>query len=265
MPYANNNGVRIYYEIEGNGPPLVLAHPITASLNSWKRDKFPDALRNDFQLILFDARGHGQSDKPREASAYAVTIMANDVLTLLDTIGIRTAHYFGYSMGAKIGFWLATHHTDRFNSFILGGTTPYSYPEIGIKAMDNMITGLKLQIADPEAHLQRLQSRLGRTLTEQEKKARLSNNPEGILSIITSFLNWPPLTDEELAEISLPCLVFCGELDEGGFHAGAKESVDHIPQARFISFPGLNHFQAGSRSDLILPHIKEFLEQVSKI
>jgi pimeloyl-ACP methyl ester carboxylesterase len=104
MPYANNNGVKIYYEVEGEGPPLVLAHPLTASLNSWKRDKFPDALRKDFQLILFDARGHGQSDKPGEASAYAVTTMANDVLTLLDTIGIRTTHYFGYSMGAKIGF-----------------------------------------------------------------------------------------------------------------------------------------------------------------
>lgn len=264
MPYVSNNGVKIYYEVEGQGPPLVLAHPLSASLSSWKRDKYPDALRNDFQLILFDARGHGQSDKPREASACDVTIMASDVLILLDNIGIRKVHYFGYSMGSRIGFWLATHHAERFNSFILAGMTPYSYPEIMIRALNDMIAGLKLQITDPEAYLQRLQSRLGRTLNDQEKKARLSNDPEGTISVITSFLNWPSLTDNELAGISLPCLVFCGELDEGGFHAGAKESANHIPKAKFVSFPGLNHYQAQAKSELVLPHVKEFLARVSK-
>jgi len=72
------------------------------------------------------------------------------------------------------------------------------------------------------------------------------------------------MTDEELASISQPCLVFCGELDTGGFHPGAKESANHIPNAEFLSFPGLDHGTAFSRSDLTLPPVKQFLARVSK-
>jgi hypothetical protein len=70
LPYANNNGVKIYYEVEGEGPPLVLGHGLSGTLNHWWRLGYVDALRHDFRLILFDARGHGRSDKPHESSAY---------------------------------------------------------------------------------------------------------------------------------------------------------------------------------------------------
>ena len=67
MPYVNSNGVHIYYELEGQGPPLVLAHGGTGSLGAWRQYGYTDALRREFQLILFDARGHGRSDRPHEA------------------------------------------------------------------------------------------------------------------------------------------------------------------------------------------------------
>ncbi len=71
MPYASNQGVHIYYEVEGQGAPLVMAHGMGAGgdLNAWRRTGYTDALKDEFQLILFDFRGHGQSDRPHEVSA----------------------------------------------------------------------------------------------------------------------------------------------------------------------------------------------------
>lgn len=89
MPYVNNYGVKTYYELEGEGPPLVLAHGGGQSLEEWRRLGYAEALKSDFKLLLFDARGHGRSDKPHEVAAYGPIIMADDVVTLLDDIGIK--------------------------------------------------------------------------------------------------------------------------------------------------------------------------------
>jgi pimeloyl-ACP methyl ester carboxylesterase len=257
MPYANSQGVRIYYEVEGEGAPLVLAHGLTGSVNGWWRFGYADTLRNDFQLIAFDARGHGQSDKPHEPAAYG-TKMASDVVAVLDHIGIGEAHYFGYSMGARIGFRVATRHSDRFRSFILGGASPYR-SEAEIKVEKELMEGMKMLLNDPEAALLRREQMMGRPLTSEERDAVLANDAEALIAVVTSIRDMPPLTDHELSLISVPSLLFCGDLDPR--HSGVKESVNHIPKATFISLPGLDHAALG-RSDLVLPHIKEFLARV---
>ena len=265
MPYAKNSDVNIYYEVIGEGPPLVLAHALTGSLKSWVRDGYTDALKNDFRLILFDERNRGKTDKLHEVSSLGSSIIADDVLVILDELNIEKAHYFGYSMGARVGFWLATHHEERFYSFILGGMTPYYIPEAASNTFTQRIEGLKLQITDPDAFLLRQERRLGRPLEEDEKKSFLDTDAGNTILLLTSFLeNCPSLTDSELSGISTPCLVFCGELDEGPFHPGAKESANHIPGADFISFPNIGHYQLGASSDLVLPHVKEFLARVNK-
>ena len=78
MPDADNNGLRIYYEVEGDGPPLVLAHGFTTSLEGWRTNGYAEALSPSFQLVMFDARGHGRSDKPHTPAAYTQTLMAGD-------------------------------------------------------------------------------------------------------------------------------------------------------------------------------------------
>ena len=265
MPYANNNGVKIYYEVERDGPPLVMAHALGgAGLHMWRRDKYDEALRDNFRLVLLDFRGHGRSDKPHEASACDIRVLATDVLKILDDLGIGKTHYWGYSLGSGVGFWLATHHADRFHSFILAAMTPYAIAEDTVKQATNIVEGLKLLKVDPEAYRQQLERRLGRSLTPEETKGLLERDADAIIAMWTAWLNSPSMTDRDLASISVPCLVSCGELDEGGFHAAASECVNHIPNARFVSFPGLNHGTAFSRIDLVLPHAKEFLAGVSK-
>src|SRR5262245_39169739 len=99
MPYASNQGVRIYYEVEGDGPPLILQHGSACSSAEWREMGYRDILRRDYQLILIDARGHGASEKPHDPAAYALPLRVADVTTVLDALALHHAHYFGYSMG----------------------------------------------------------------------------------------------------------------------------------------------------------------------
>jgi pimeloyl-ACP methyl ester carboxylesterase len=334
MPYANNNGVKIYYEVEGHGIPLVLAQGAgPASLNTWRRYGWVDGLKDDYQLVLYDARGHGRSDKPHEASAYGMN-WVYDVLAVLNTAGISKAHFLGYSIGAWVGFWLAARHSARFYSFILGCMTPYttesgnrgqiemmkqflSDPVAGLMRQERMLGRpltlderswmltrgtevFSLLLTNPPVAVERQEQFLGRPLTPEEKvwllsrdkdvvklllddpaaaivpQERLLGRPvtfterawmvirdiEAMIALLTSTLEWPTLTNDDLAGISLPCLVYCGDKDPR--HDGAKESAGHMPNSRFVSLPGIDHAAAWARSDLVLPHVKEFLTEVSK-
>jgi pimeloyl-ACP methyl ester carboxylesterase len=72
--------------------------------------------------------------------------------------------------------------------------------------------------------------------------------------------DWPA-ADDLLSLIAAPCLLYAGELDAG--YDGVKEAAKHIPDASFISIPGLAHSEAFERSDPILPHVKRFLSRVT--
>jgi pimeloyl-ACP methyl ester carboxylesterase len=128
MPIVANQGIRIHYEVEGQGPPLVLQHGFTDSLLGWYERGYVDALKQRYHLILVDARGHHLSDKPHDADAYATEIHVADVLAVLDDLDIRRAHYYGYSMGGWIGFGLAQHAPHRMGSMIFGGASPLAAP-----------------------------------------------------------------------------------------------------------------------------------------
>ncbi len=261
MPYAENQGVRIYYEVEGEGPPLVLGHGGSYTLDMWREWGYTDGLKDEFQLILLDFRGHGRSDKPDEVSSHR-TGMSDDVVAVLDALGTTRAHYFGYSMGATVGFTLATRHAARFCSFILGGMTPYEWPDEMVKAINISIEGYKLLRTDPEAYIQWMENLLGCSLSPEERSELLARDAEASITMQSGLLDTLPLTNQDLAGIPVPCLVYCGDLDP--FHAGARESVEHMPRAAFISMTGFNHITAIVQSDLVVPYVKAFLAVVSQ-
>jgi pimeloyl-ACP methyl ester carboxylesterase len=257
MPYANNNGVNIYYEVEGQGPPLVIAHGLNGNLNGWPQGV--SELKHYYQLILFDARGHGKSDKPHERSAYGIN-MVKDVVTVLDDVKVERAHYLGYSMGGRIGFRLALYYADRFKSFILGGASPFrSDAEVAVE--NGLLEGMRILLADPAAFLVRMEGMFHRPLTPVEKDTFLNNDAKALIALVTSLQEMPALTEQELSVINKPCLVYCGESDPR--FAGAKKSTEYIPNARFVPLPG-DHGVHLMRTDLIVPMVKEFLIQVSK-
>jgi pimeloyl-ACP methyl ester carboxylesterase len=125
MPCAMNDGVRISYQRVGSGPPLVFHHGFSGSRQTWHEHGYVDALKDDFALILLDARGHGASDKPHDPAAYTDEQRVRDVLAVLDDAGIERAIFWGYSMGGHVGYAIARYAPARLRALIIGGMHPY--------------------------------------------------------------------------------------------------------------------------------------------
>ncbi len=88
MPYADNHGLRIHYEVTGEGAPLVLLHGFGVSGDAWHTGGHVSALKDEFEVITMDARGHGRSDKPHDLSAYSLRNRVLDVTAVLDDAGV---------------------------------------------------------------------------------------------------------------------------------------------------------------------------------
>lgn len=96
MPYTSSDGVNIHYQGVGEGPPLVLQHGWSNSVEYWHDFGYVEGLVNDFKLNLILARGHGESDIPSDADAYETKATASDIIAVLDRLEIGKAHFFGY-------------------------------------------------------------------------------------------------------------------------------------------------------------------------
>jgi 3-oxoadipate enol-lactonase len=122
MSFANINGIRLHYRIDGaarsDAPWLVLANALGADLTMWAPQIA--AFSSHFRVLRFDTRGLGCSDAP--AGPYTVEQLTGDVLGLLDALSIERAHFCGLSMGGLLGIALATRHAQRFDRFVLAHT-----------------------------------------------------------------------------------------------------------------------------------------------
>ncbi len=116
--YFDVDGLRLYYRVEGSGPPVVLIHGYGANADlNWRYPGVIRALRKDYQVIVFDVRGHGRSDKPHDPACYGLETV-RDVARLLDHLGISKAHAVGYSMGGFITIKLTEMYPDRLFSAV---------------------------------------------------------------------------------------------------------------------------------------------------
>jgi pimeloyl-ACP methyl ester carboxylesterase len=246
VPYVSNQGVRISYEVEGHGPPLILQHGSACSSAEWRDMGYCDVLRRDYQLILIDARGHGASDKPHEPAAYALPLRVTDVTSVLDALTIRHAHYFGYSMGGWIGFGLAKYAPSRIRTLILGGAHPYA--EALQARHTDMNQGLDAFIAASERSV-------GGHLTPA-LRARLRSTD---LHALRAQTHDRSSIADVLPTMAMPCLLFVGETDPR--LPDVHVCMQHIPQVTFFVVPGCTHFGAWARSELVLPHVTTFLAQ----
>ncbi|NHK31763.1 MAG: alpha/beta hydrolase [Asgard group archaeon] len=157
---------------------------------------------------------------------YSYKIMADDVVALLDHLNIQKIHYFGYSLGALIGWRFAQFHMNRLISLIAGGSR-IRHP----KDFANVF--LRLQF-----------------LKEGE--------------IINKDAPYKPIDIEKfLPSLKIPVLVFSGEEDQSTI-SSVKEFAKFIPNCTSFTIPGLNHPQAIIQKDKVLPRLKKFLIEVQK-
>ena len=120
MPKLHANGIELYYETQGAGQPLVLIHGLGSSTNDWEF-QVPEFCKR-YQVITFDLRGHGKSDKP--AGPYTIPMFAQDTADLLKALGIASAHIVGISLGGGIAFQFALDYPGMVKTLTIVNSGP---------------------------------------------------------------------------------------------------------------------------------------------
>jgi pimeloyl-ACP methyl ester carboxylesterase len=119
--FADANGARLYYEVYGEGEPLLLITGLGMNHLRWA-DEVP-VYAPEFKVIVFDPRGTGQSSFP-EGVELTMALMADDAAALLDALGVDAAHVYGSSLGGMVAQEMTLRHPEKVRSLILGATTP---------------------------------------------------------------------------------------------------------------------------------------------
>ena len=255
MPHVVNKGISIHYKVEGNGPPLVLQHGFGDSSETWYERGFVAALKPKYRVVLIDARGHGQSDKPHDPPFFAPEKFASDIVAVLDDLSMKTTAYWGYSMGGWMGFALARYALDRVACFVLGGAsagTASAFPTEPGKE-DVLISALR---GGPDE----LIKLWGEWVTPWVRERVLACDTAALIACRRQRLITEGFPDV-VRKIAVPTLLYAGSADP--VHDPARQTASEIPGAQFVSLPGLNHVAGLCRSDLVLPHVAPFLAKAT--
>ncbi len=240
MPYAENDGVKLYYEVDGTpgAEPMVMHHGYLADLESWRARGWVKALGDRYRLILMDSRGHGRSDKPDDPEAYEMRTRVLDVLAVMGAEGVRTAHYLGYSMGGMIGYSALIYAPQRFATVSCGGASPMLRTEAHAALAATLMKAALQNLAVKLAHDA---GRIDRAAMEACRAA---------------FDEWAG-AEQALRMATMPVFMYAGTDDAP--HAGCQAAVALNPKARFLSLPGKNHATAAESVDLVVPALLEHI------
>ena len=122
MPYEKVNDIQMYYEIHGDGEPLVLIVGLGTDISEW--GGIIRWLAEKYQVLAFDNRGAGRTDKPD--TSYSIEMMAHDTAGLMQMLGMEQAHLLGISMGGRIALALALQRPESVKKLVLVSTSARS-------------------------------------------------------------------------------------------------------------------------------------------
>jgi pimeloyl-ACP methyl ester carboxylesterase len=241
MPYIDNGGVRIHYEVEGEGPALVLQHGFTESVVDWYEAGYVEALRHDYRLVLVDARGHGASDKPHDPDAYALNRRVTDIVAVLDALGIATSLYWG----------IAKYAQERVHGLVIGGQHPY------VRRMESLRRIVQRGIVRGSGAFVASMEEMFGPESPERKERLLSADLRAYLALTQDR----PGLDGILPTMVVPCCLYAGELDP--IYPEVEVCSRQIPHVTFFSLPGLNHCEAYARSELVLARVTGFFKALN--
>lgn len=122
MPTLNRDGVKIHYEVHGEGPAILLSHGYSATCRMW--DGQIEAFKNRHRVIVWDMRGHGQSDYPDDQNLYSEALTVGDMKAILDACGVDRAIIGGLSLGGYMTMAFHLAHPERCRALMLFDTGP---------------------------------------------------------------------------------------------------------------------------------------------
>ena len=246
MPYVKVGDINMYYEIIGEGEPLLLIMGLGADISRWHN--IIPVLSKEYAVIAFDNRGVGMTDKPD--IPYTMEMMADDTAGLLDSLGIASAHTFGISLGGMIGINYTLRHPDKIRSLILGCTRCG-----GTQSIEDTTGGR--DALNPELiEVLSVEERARALLPFLWSKEFIENNPETVEEHIAIAKEHPidPSgyrhqmeaagthdTYDRLPEIKLPTLVIAGTADRLIPFENSQIIASRIPGAELVLLEGKGH------------------------
>nr|QQL01623.1 esterase 1 [uncultured proteobacterium] len=267
MLYAQVNGINLHYEIEGQGQPLLLIMGLGAPAAAWD-PIFVQTLTKTHQVIIYDNRGTGLSDKPD--MPYSIAMFASDAVGLLDALNIPRAHVFGVSMGGMIAQELAIHYPQRVASLILGCTTPggkhaVPAPPESLKALEGRAgltpeeairEGWKLSFSEEFIHTHKaeLEAHIPRLLAQLTPRFAYERHFQATMTLRVF---------KQLKEIQAPTLVATGRDDMLIPAVNSEILAREIPGAELAIFESAGHGFVTSAREPFLKVLKEFLARQS--
>lgn len=247
MEFARSpaDGVCIAYRQWGAGRPVVMVHGTALSQAIWRGFGYVRELMQHHRVITLDLRGHGRSDKPDDPAAYTTELFVGDVLAVLDEIGIDSADYVGYSLGARVGFSAMAAQTTRFGRFVsIGGA-----PRTGPGAFDRVFFPgciRALEISGMSGFLTGWEAHSGEPLDASTRAAFLADDAAALAAFMRAAEQDPGVADSALARTPNPVLLLAGTGDPERLRA-AEAVVAVMPDARLEILAGATH--ASSLSD----------------
>lgn len=245
MAFFDSAGVRIHYEDVGHGEPVTLVHGFASNAQcNWGITGWIKLLSAHYRVLAPDCRGHGASDKPHDRRAYSSEQMGNDVVRLLDHLGIRRTLLMGYSMGAIISMWLMENHQERLRAVVLGGVGGggrFNEPGRRKAIVEALLAADKSQITDET-------SRLFRGFAESNR-----NDLEALAACMDAD-RVAPSGAGAFASVTVPVMIAVGTRDT---LVGDGEPLRKmIPGSRLIRLERRDHLNA--------PGDRRFKEEVLK-
>ena len=265
LPSVKVNDINMYYEIHGDGFPLVMIMGLGANIDWWTSDMI-EACSQYFKTIIFDNRGAGRTDKPE--IDYSIKMFADDTAGLMDVLNIERAHVLGASMGGSIAQELVLNYPEKVEKLVLGCSACGGSKQI-IPSLDvlEQFTG-RLDAMDPEKVVQDVIPLL---FTEVFTK----NNPNFIESYKQKLLVSVMPSDayqrqlnavmgfnsyRRLKKIQAPTLIIHGKKDILSPVENAEILAEKIPGAKLLLLENAGHSYHQPDPDKVINAILEFLK-----
>lgn len=230
MPFITREGVRIHYEESGSGRAVVLSHAFSAASRTWAAQV--DALRDQFRVITWDLRGHGQSDSPEDPGEYTETKTIDDLEAVLSAANVERAILGGMSLGGYISLAFTLSRPGRVQALMLFDTGP-GFRDPAARERWNQNAHRQAELLERNG-LAQLDGTVAGSAGHMSAQG-LAHAARGMLT------KHDDLVIRSLENISVPTLVLVGENDTPLLPA-ADHLAARIPAAKKVIIPGAGHF-----------------------
>jgi pimeloyl-ACP methyl ester carboxylesterase len=254
MPKINRDGVSIHYEVYGSGPALILTHGYSSTSAMWKGQI--EALSKHHKLVLWDMRGHGQSDYPDDPAAYSEALTVADIAALLDEVGADKAVVGGLSLGGYMSLAFYRAHPERVSALLIIDTGP------GFKKDDARDVWNKRAL-DTADRFDREGLAVLKSLS-RERSTASHRDASGLARAARGMLTQRDArVIELLPEIKMPSLVVVGA-DDAPFLAASDYMAAKIPAAKKVVIPAAGHAVNIDQPQAFIEAVLAFLDRLPR-